>query len=112
MPTTTVKRKPPAAKTSVDYLEEALKDLDKAREKAGEGARSNIESAMDRIREVSKDARSRGADQLADWQKTVEDAAEDARREFGRVAIHSQRSPEALTELSSEIRKCKAKLTV
>ena len=112
MPATTAKRKPAAAKTTVDYLEEALKDLDKAREKAGEGARSSIESAVDRIREAAKDARSRGADQMSDWQKALEDAAEDARLELGKAAIHAQRSPEALTALSSEIRKCKAKLTV
>ena len=109
MATTT--RKPAVTKTSADYLEEALKDLGKAREKAGDEARSNIDAAVERIREVSTDVRHRGADQLADWQKSLEEAAEDARRELGKAAIRAQRSPEALMELSSELRKQKAKLT-
>ena len=54
---------------------------------------------MDRFREASHDMRSR------DWQKVLEDAAEDARRELGKIAVHAQRTPDAVSELSREIRR-------
>jgi ElaB/YqjD/DUF883 family membrane-anchored ribosome-binding protein len=101
---------PPAPRTSVDYLEDALKDLGKAREKGGEEIRSSIDAAMERVRETTNQLGSRGQDQVSEWQKTLDAAADDALRELGRMAIRAQRSPEALTELSGEIRKRRGQL--
>ena len=101
-----------ARKTSLDHLQDALKDLTKARDKATEEGGAAIEDAMDRIREASKEIADRGQDQLTEWEDALEHAAEGARRELGRIAVHAQRSPEALAEMSTEIRKRKSELTV
>ena len=102
---------PPARRTSVDYLEDALKDLGKAREKGGEEIRASIDAAMERVREAAKELGSRGQDQVGEWQKSLDAAADDALRELGRMTIRAQRSPEALTELSAEIRKRRGQLS-
>ncbi|MGZ6670896.1 MAG: hypothetical protein ACXVFM_00935 [Solirubrobacteraceae bacterium] len=126
MPTTPATRKPapatartptahkpasPVRRTSVDYLEDALKDLGKARDKGGEEIRASIDAAMERVREAAKELGSRGQDQVGEWQKTLDAAADDALRELGRMTIRAQRSPEALTELSAEIRKRRGQLS-
>ena len=100
-----------ARKTSLDHLQDALKDLSKAREKATEEGAAAIEEAMDRIREASKEIADRGQDQLTEWEDALDDAAESARRELGRIAVHAQRSEEALAGMSAEIAKRKAELT-
>jgi hypothetical protein len=102
---------PPAPRTAADFLDEALKDLGKAREKGGEEIRASIDSAIERIRETAKELGSWGQDQVGEWQKTLDAAADDALRELGRRAIRAQRSPEALTELSAEIRQRRGQLT-
>ena len=48
---------------------------------------------------------------MGEWQKTLDAAADDALRELGRMTIRAQRSPEALTELSAEIRKRRGQLS-
>jgi len=65
---------------------------------------------MDRIRDAGKEMRSQSSEQLSGWQHALEDAAEDARRDLGRVAVRAQRTPEALTALSREIRDRRAAL--
>ena len=69
MATTTTKKRPAAGKaatphrhkakapepTAVDYLERAVDDLGKARELAQRDVRAHIDSAIDRVREISKD---------------------------------------------------------
>lgn len=100
-----------ARKTSLDHLQDALKDLTKAREKGTEDARAAIEDAMDKISEASKEIADRGQGQIADWEDALEHAAEDARRELGLLAVHAQRSPEALSDMATEIRKRKAEIT-
>jgi uncharacterized protein YicC (UPF0701 family) len=99
-PTTATKpTKRATSKSSVDYLADALDDLGKARDQGGKELRSTIDDAMERIRRAREDMGSR------DWQHMLDDAAEDARRELGRMAIRAQRTPQALTELSREVRK-------
>jgi len=93
------RRKQRSKKTSADYLQDALDDLGKARDKGGEEVRASIEDAMERIRAASKDMRTR------DWPRTLGDAVEDVRREFGRLAVHAQRTPDAISELTREIRR-------
>jgi vacuolar-type H+-ATPase subunit E/Vma4 len=87
----------------LDYLRDALEDLDKAREKAGEEARGAIDSARERIGEARDDLADRSEDQVKDWREQLTSATDDALRELGRWAIRAQRSPEALDELSAEI---------
>jgi F0F1-type ATP synthase membrane subunit b/b' len=45
----------PAEQTTMDYLEHALEDLKQARQHAEKDVRALIDSAMDRVREISKD---------------------------------------------------------
>lgn len=94
-------------KATADYLQDALEDLGKARAKAGEEVSSNIDAAVERIKEAREDLTEEGKDQLAEWKHELESAAEDARRELGRFAVRAQRTPEALDELSEEITKRK-----
>ena len=108
MPATTEK---PTTKRSADYLQDALEDLDKAREKAGDEVNASIDSARDRIAEAREDLSSRGHDHVKDWREQFGSAADDALRELGRWAIRSQRSSEALAELSKEIAKREAEMS-
>ena len=54
---------------------------------------------------------SRSHDQIRDWREQFGSAADDALRELGRWTIRSQRSPDALAELSKEITKREAEIT-
>lgn len=126
MPATTPKPKPkpartrpkkatarspkPAKKASGDYLQDALDDLEKASEKAGKEVSAGIDSARDRINEAREDLSHRGHDHVKDWREQFGSAADEALRELGRYAIRAQRSPEALAELSKEIRERKAQI--
>ena len=108
---TTHKPAPPAPRTSVDYLEEALKDLGKAREKGGKEIRASIDAAMEWVRQAAKELGSRSQGQVGDWQKALDAAADDVLRELGLMTIRAQHSPEALTEFSAEIRKRRGQLS-
>jgi ElaB/YqjD/DUF883 family membrane-anchored ribosome-binding protein len=107
----THKPAPPAPRTSVDYLEEALKDLGKAREKGGQEIRASIDAAMERVRQAGKELGNRSQGQVGEWQKALDAVADDALRELGLMTIRAQHSPEALTEFSAEIRKRRGQLT-
>ena len=116
MPATTTKpggaRSAKAAeKAPVDYLQDALHDLDKAREKATDEVAASIDSAKERITDARSDLAERRDERLQDWREQLSDAADEALCEFGRWAIRAQRSPEALTELSKEITKRKAQVS-
>ena len=102
----------PAEKSSLDYLKHALDDLAHAREQAQQEARSGIDAAIERIQKVRKDLGARTRDEADDLQSRLEHASDDALREFGRAAILAQRSPEALTEMQTEIRARKRMLLV
>jgi hypothetical protein len=98
-------------KSSVEYLQQALQDIDHARERAGTELRDSLDSASGRVREAIADLRKRAEDQAAELERAFEDAAEETRREYGRRAIMAQRSPEALGEMSAAIRKRRTALT-
>jgi uncharacterized protein YicC (UPF0701 family) len=100
---------------AADHLEDALEDLNSARQSAQEELRSSIDSAISRAREALDDLRSdteeraeslraRAKDQAAEWQRALEDATEDARRELGVRAVHAQRTKDALDVMSDEIK--------
>ena len=101
--------------SAAEHLEEALEDLNSARQSAQDELRSSIDSAISRAREALDDLRSdteeraenlrtRAKNQAADWQQTLEDATEDARRELGIRAVHAQRTEDALDAMSEEIK--------
>ena len=102
----------PAEKSSLDYLQHALDDLAHAREQAQLEARGGIDAAVERIQKVRKDLGARARDEAEDMQSRLEHASDDALREFGHAAIRAQRTPEALTEMQTEIRARKRTLLV
>ena len=75
-------------------------------------ARAGIDAAAERIRQVRKDLGARARDEAGQMQTRLEQASEDALREFGRAAVRAQRTPEALTEMQTEIRARKRTLLV
>ena len=98
-----------AGRTS-DRLKDAVEDLDKARDQAGQQAKESIDSAIARIREAASELGDKARDQTAEWQTALESAGDDVLRELGRRAVRAQRSPAALKDLSDEIRRRKAEL--
>ncbi len=107
---------------AADHLEEALEDLNKARQSAQEEVRTSIDSAITRAREALDDLRSdtedraeslrkRAKDQAAEWQHALEDATDDARRELGVRAVHAQRSEDALDAMADEIKRQKKEIS-
>jgi hypothetical protein len=113
MAATTTRRKPAKADGHgpADYLQGALDELDKARDRAQGDIRDGIDSAIDRTRKAMKDAGAEAQTQVSDWRSTLEKAGDDVRRELGILAVRAQRSPEALREMSAEIRKRKTEIT-
>ena len=101
----------PSEQAPLDYLRDALEDLDKAREKAGEEVRAGIDSARERVRDAREELTDRGEGQVKDWREHLGDATDDALRELGRWAVRAQRSPEALDELAKEIGTRKAEVS-
>lgn len=94
----------PADQSSLDYLQQALDDLDSARRQAQHEVRAGIDSAVDRIRDARKELATRAHDEADDLQARLERVSEEARMEIGRTAIRAQRTPEALTAMQAEIR--------
>jgi hypothetical protein len=86
-----------------ENLQKALDDLRTAGDKATGDVRSQIDSAMQRIRDVSGDATTRAQDQASEWRSTLERATEDVRRELAKLAIKAQTSSASLDELEQEI---------
>jgi hypothetical protein len=87
----------------MENLQKALDDLRTAGEKATGDVRSQIDSAMQRIRDVSGDATARAQDQVSDWRRTLDSATEDVRRELAKLAIRAQTSSASLDEIEQEI---------
>jgi hypothetical protein len=119
MPTTTKPAKrtnrAPAARrrpSSLEYVQKALVDLDKARGRASDELRESIDSAIERLRHAASDLlRSRPEDETSQWEGSLERASEEVRRELGRRAVRAQRTPDALTQLSTEIRKRRSQIS-
>jgi uncharacterized protein YicC (UPF0701 family) len=115
MPTTTptkAARRTPARPepSSVEYIQQALADLDKARGRAGDELRVNVDHAVERLRKAATELRARAEDEASDWEGALERASEEMRRDLGRLAVRAQRTPEALTDMSTEIRKRRSQL--
>jgi gas vesicle protein len=86
-----------------DQIQKAIDDLRSAGEKATGDVRSNIDSAVDRLKNVSGSASSRAQDQVANWRDTLDKATEDVRKELAKLAVRAQSTPEALDEIAKEI---------
>lgn len=99
-----------ARSSTIEHLHQASAEVDKARQQATGAVRGTLDNALERLRQVSGELRQRAADQTAEWQDALEQAPDKVRREMARRAIRAQRSPEALKDLSAEIRKREADL--
>jgi hypothetical protein len=116
MPATTpakrIQRAPatPKKPSSLDYVLKAADDLAKARDRATDELRDTIDGAIEYLRNAASALRSRTAGETSQWEDTLDRASENARREMGRRAVRAQRTPEALRDLSTEIRKRKAQI--
>jgi hypothetical protein len=86
----------------VDNVQKAIDDLRTAGEKATGDVRSQIDSAVARLRDATSDVRTQAQDQISEWRQALESATEDVRRELAKLAIRAQTSPEALKELEDE----------
>lgn len=84
-------------------VQKAIDDLTSAASNASDDVRANIDSAVKRLRDVSGSAASQARDTLGDWQKALESAAEDARREMAKLAVKAQGSAEALDDIEKEV---------
>ena len=93
---------------TLDYLQRALEDLNRAREHAQRDAQSGIDDAAERIRAAVDDVRKRVREEADELQTRLDHASDEARLELGRAVIRAQRTPEALTQLAREIRLAKA----
>jgi len=96
--------------TTLEYLQQAIKDLDHARQHAGNELHSSLDAAMERMSDIARDIRKRGEDEAADWQHALEHTTEEMRRDLGGRAVRAQQTRDALAELTAEIKKRKAQL--
>ena len=114
MATTTKSRKAgeaAAASRSIDYLQDAVRDLDRARERAGSELRESLDAGIERVRTVIDDLRERGEHQASEFERFFDETTEHGRREYGRRAIMVQRSEEALKDMTAAIRERRSELT-
>jgi gas vesicle protein len=86
-----------------DQVQKAIDDLRSAGEKATGDVRSNIDSAVARLKDVSGGATSRAQDQVSSWRDTLDKATEDVRKELAKLAVRAQTSAEALDEIAKEL---------
>jgi len=86
-----------------DNVQKALDDLRSAGEKATGDVRTQIDSAVARLRDASGDATSKATDQVSAFKTTLEGATEDVRKELGKLAVRAQSSLGAVEELAKEI---------
>lgn len=105
---TTTRKKHTAS--TLDHLQHAAQDLDKARAQATQDVRQGIDDALARIREAAQDVRTRAEDQSGEWQDALEHASDEMRVELGRRGVRAQSSPAALKELAGEITQREAEL--
>lgn len=96
--------------TTLEYLQQAIEDIDHARQHASRELRSNLDAAMERMSDIASGLRKRAEDEAADWQMMLEHTTEEMRRDLGGRAVRAQQTPDALAELAAAIKKRKAQL--
>jgi hypothetical protein len=105
--TATPTRRKAAEPGTLDYLQRALEDLNRARGHAQKDAQSGIDDATERIRAAADDVRKRLREEADELQPRLEHATAEARLELGLDAVSAQRSPEALSVHARAIRRAK-----
>ena len=93
-----------------DNVQKALDDLRAAGEKATGDVRTQIDSAVARLRDATSGVRSQAQDQISEWRQALESATEDVRRELAKLAIRAQTSTEALKDIEDELKGRKKEL--
>jgi uncharacterized protein YjbJ (UPF0337 family) len=86
-----------------DQVQKAIDDLRAAGEKATGDVRSNIDSAVSRLRDVTGGATGKAQDQISGWRDTLDKATEDVRKELAKLAVRAQSSVESLDEIAKEL---------
>jgi gas vesicle protein len=86
-----------------DQVQKAIDDLRAAGEKATGDVRSNIDSAVERLKDLSGGASSRAQDQISSWRDTLDKATEDVRKELAKLAVRAQSSTGALDDIAKEV---------
>jgi hypothetical protein len=86
-----------------DQVQKAIDDLRAAGEKATGDVRSNIDSAVSRLRDVTGGATGKAQDQISGWRDTLDKATDDVRKELGKLAVRAQSSLESLDEIAKEL---------
>jgi Mg2+ and Co2+ transporter CorA len=97
--------------STIDEVQQAIQELDLLRSHAGDDARKELDGVIDRLRDAVGELYRSTADDADAVEHLLDRSSEDVRREVGRRAIRAQRSVEALTELSGELRRCRAYLS-
>jgi hypothetical protein len=98
-----------AHKSATEHLQQASAEIDKARQEATADVRRSLDSALERRRDVSRELRQRAeAEPLSGRTRSSRRVIRLGAR-WAATAIRAQRTPEALKELSDEIRKQKTK---
>ena len=92
---------------TLDFLQRALEDLNRARQHAQEDAQSGIDDATERIRAAVEDVRKRVREEADELQTRLDHASDEVRLDLGRAVIRAQRTPEALSDLAREIRRAR-----
>jgi hypothetical protein len=82
----------------------------RARGRAGDELLVNVDRPSSACARWRPSCAPRAEDEASDWQSALQRASEDMRRESGRLALRAQRTPEALTAMSTEIRRRKSQL--
>ena len=75
--------------TTLEYLQKAIEDIDHARDHAGKDMKSNLDAAVDRMKDIAGDLRKRAEDEAADELQRLRGKQIDAvaQREVGDVAL-------------------------
>jgi hypothetical protein len=111
MPATTKKHPDqPAGRTSFEFLQEAISDIDKARLAVQGDANAQLDRTADRLRKLAAGMRTRAEEELHDLESSMDRAGESLRVEFGVRAIHAQTTPDALTRLAKALHEREAEL--
>jgi len=91
-------------------VQEAIDELDRLREQTGADVRRQVDRALKRMRGAAGDLRTRTDQRTESIEKTVGDLADDVWQQLATLSIRALRDPDALTELSTEIRKRRGQL--
>lgn len=100
-----------AGKNSIDFVQEALSDIDKARQSAQGEARAQLDRTTERLKTLVTDLRGRAGEELRDVESSLDRANEQVRVEIGLRAVRAQTSPEGLAKLAAAVSTRAAELT-